>query len=345
MARLQCGLAERAINWQWCSNPDMAQHTPGEKAGIFNAEGTGTQIYIWNLDEWGSTYSLQWEAGMTGGSSFHQGGIFIRSRRIRSRPGQISQMVPLDYSLKSYLEVIFLDPRMKIYVQGALVKSRPLAKSLNNTVVKDGPVLGKPVQLTLGLSQLEWEQANCGMFLYWHGRLIEAYKRVGSMIHNGDCGRGIIGVIDVTDLMDDSNGHVWVHNNKQGFQDCEAYAELERWLGEKADEYLDKYVDKIQLRKGNVKYKPDHEWVQCDKCRKWRMLSSDFDSKTLPLEWFCYMKPFNGRCEMPEEEVEKGLITISTKRHGYNTEGPNESRNRFSEQASSELEGVSCFYT
>ncbi|KAL0368900.1 UNVERIFIED_CONTAM: MORC family CW-type zinc finger protein 3 [Sesamum calycinum] len=287
----------------------------GEKAGIFNAEGTGTQIYIWNLDEWGSTYSLQWEAGMTGGSSFHQGGIFIRSRRIRSRPGQISQMVPLDYSLKSYLEVIFLDPRMKIYVQGALVKSRPLAKSLNNTVVKDGPVLGKPVQLTLGLSQLEWEQANCGMFLYWHGRLIEAYKRVGSMIHNGDCGRGIIGVIDVTDLMDDSNGHVWVHNNKQGFQDCEAYAELERWLGEKADEYLDKYVDKIQL--------PVHK------------------SELSIYHRFCYMKPFNGRCEMPEEEVEKGLITISTKRHGYNTEGPNESRNRFSEQASSELEGIS----
>ncbi|XP_020547951.1 MORC family CW-type zinc finger protein 2A-like isoform X2 [Sesamum indicum] len=313
----------------------------GEKAGIFSAEGTGTQIYIWNLDKWGSTYSLQWEAGMTGGSSFHQGGIFIRSRRIRSRLGQISQMVPLDYSLKSYLEVMFLDPRMKIYVQGALVKSRPLAKSLNNTIVKDGPVLGKPVQLTLGLSQLEWEQANCGMFLYWHGRLIEAYKRVGSMIHNGDCGRGIIGVIDVTDLMDDSNGHVWVHNNKQGFQDCEAYAELERWLGEKADEYLDEYVDKIQLRKGNVKYKPDHEWVQCDKCRKWRMLGSDFGSKTLPLEWFCYMKPFNGRCEMPEEEVEKGLITISTKRHGYNTKDPNESRNRLPEQASSELEGSS----
>ncbi|KAL0366322.1 UNVERIFIED_CONTAM: MORC family CW-type zinc finger protein 3 [Sesamum radiatum] len=225
----------------------------------------------------------------------------------------IGEKVPLDYSLKSYLEVIFLDPRMKIYVQGALVKSRPLAKSLNNTVVKDGLVLGKPVQLTLGLSQLEWEQANCGMFLYWHGRLIE----------------------------DDSNGHVWVHNNKQGFQDCEAYAELERWLGEKTDEYLDKYVDKIQLRKGNVKYKPDHEWVQCDKCRKWRMLSSDFDSKTLPLEWFCYMKPFNGRCEMPEEEVERGLITISTKRHGYNTKDPNESRNRLPEQASSELEGIS----
>ncbi|RRT42999.1 hypothetical protein B296_00035730 [Ensete ventricosum] len=29
--------------------------------------------------------------------------------------------VPLDYSLQAYLEVIFLNPRMKIYVQGSLV--------------------------------------------------------------------------------------------------------------------------------------------------------------------------------------------------------------------------------
>ncbi|KAL6511199.1 hypothetical protein OROHE_020568 [Orobanche hederae] len=309
----------------------------GEKVGLFRENVTGTQIYIWNLDEWGSSYSLQWETGITGGSSFHQGGIFIRSRRIRSRPGQMSQMVPLDFSLKSYLEVIFLDPRMKIYVQGALVKSRPLAKSLNKTVVQTGVVLGKPLKLTLGRSQLEWEQANCGIFLYWHGRLIEAYKRVGSMIHNGDCGRGIIGVIDVTALMDDSNGHAWVHSNKQGFQDCEAYAELENWLGEKVDEYLDKYVDKIQVRKGNSLCKPDYEWVQCDKCRKWRMLSGDFDIKKLPIEWFCYMKPFNGRCDMPEEEV-AGLITISTKRHGYNTKDPTESGNRPPENATSGTE-------
>ncbi|KAH6781163.1 hypothetical protein C2S52_012400 [Perilla frutescens var. hirtella] len=312
----------------------------GEKIGIFGANGTGTQIYIWNLDEWGPAYCLQWEAGIAGGSSFHQGGIFIRSRRIRSRPGQISCAVPLDYCLKSYLEVIFLDPRMKIYVQGALIKSRPLAKSLNKTIVENGTILEKPVQLTLGRSQLEWEQANCGIFLYWRGRLIEAYKRVGSMIHNGDCGRGIIGVIDVTKLMDVDNGHVWVHNNKQGFQDCEAYAVLEQWLGVKADEYLDKYVDKIQLRKGNAQHKPDHEWVQCDKCRKWRMLSTDFDSKTLPSQWFCYMKPFNGSCEVPEELVESGTITISTKRHGYDTKDPTESRNSFPEQLATKSEGI-----
>ncbi|KAJ0477685.1 hypothetical protein HanHA300_Chr13g0491401 [Helianthus annuus] len=39
------------------------------------------------------------------------------------------------------------------------------------------------------------------------------------MIHNGENSHGLVGVIDVTDVMDDS-GRVWVHNNKQAFVDC-----------------------------------------------------------------------------------------------------------------------------
>lgn len=65
----------------------------GEKVGLFEAEGSGTQIYIWNLDEWGSNYFLEWDNGMSGGSSFHQGDVFVRSRRSRSRPGQMTQSV------------------------------------------------------------------------------------------------------------------------------------------------------------------------------------------------------------------------------------------------------------
>ncbi|KAF3773627.1 hypothetical protein EJ110_NYTH54964 [Nymphaea thermarum] len=87
--------------------------------------------------------------------------------------------VPLDFSLCSYLQVIFLEPRMKIQVQGSLVmkvKSRPLAKSLSMTVVVDDLVIGKPVRLTLGRSQTEWKRRNCGIFLYWHGRLIEVMQ-------------------------------------------------------------------------------------------------------------------------------------------------------------------------
>jgi hypothetical protein len=38
-----------------------------------------------------------------------------------------------------------------------------------------------------------------------------------------------------------------VLNHKQGFQDCEAYAKLEQWLGSKADEYWDENFDTLEL--------------------------------------------------------------------------------------------------
>ncbi|XP_017427254.1 uncharacterized protein LOC108335676 isoform X9 [Vigna angularis] len=207
----------------------------GEKAALFGT-GTGTQIYIWNLDEWGSKYCLEWHDGLKGGSSFHQGDILIRSKRIRSRPGHISQ---------------------------------------------------------------------------------KAYKRVGGMIHSADVGRGVIGVVDVTNLMDDEDGRVWVHNNKQGFQDSEHYACLEQWLGRKADEYWDKNFDALELNIDNCVFKPDHEWVQCDKCRKWRILPTDFDSRNLPLQWFCFMEPFKGQCSDSEQKMALGIVNVSTKRSGY----------------------------
>ncbi|XP_030495618.2 uncharacterized protein LOC115711423 isoform X2 [Cannabis sativa] len=313
----------------------------GEKAALFH-ERTGTQIYIWNLDEWGSNYSLEWCTGLNDKSTVCESDIYIRSRRIRCRPGQVSQQVPLDYSLRSYLEVLFFVPRMKIYVQGSLVKSRPLAKSLNKTRVESGIIMGKSVQLTLGRSQIEWDRANCGMFLYWHGRLIEAYKRVGGAIHNADMGRGVIGVIDVTDVVNDGKGRVWVLNNKQGFQDCEPYAILEKWLGQKADEYWDDNYDALQLSKNGILYKPDQEWVQCDKCRKWRMLDFEFDSNNLPPEWFCHMKPFERSCDVLEQKS-SGLITVSAKRSGYEFGVSIKSEGDMKDSAPS-TDGVSFFH-
>ncbi|GAY59448.1 hypothetical protein CUMW_194530 [Citrus unshiu] len=203
----------------------------------------------------------------------------------------IKEFSPFNKYLIGEKAVIFLVPRMKIYVQGSLVRSRPLAKSLNKTCVETGIIMGKSAHLTLGRCQLEWEQMNCGIFLYWHGRLIE----------------------------DEGNGLVWVHNNKQGFLDCEPYARLEEWLGKVADEYWDNKFDSLNVVKDGALYKPDQEWVQCNKCRKWRMLDPGFDTKSLPVEWFCYMKPFEGLCDLPEQKVDAGVVTVSAKRTGYDS--------------------------
>lgn len=66
----------------------------GEQLGLFGKDGTGTQIFIWNLDKWGLDYTLAWNDGKDGEG---QGDILIRSRRIRSRLGQISHEVLMCY--------------------------------------------------------------------------------------------------------------------------------------------------------------------------------------------------------------------------------------------------------
>ncbi|XP_044981269.1 uncharacterized protein LOC123448403 isoform X11 [Hordeum vulgare subsp. vulgare] len=224
--------------------------------------------------------------------------------------------VPLDYSLKAYLEVMFLNPQMKITVQGSPVITRHLEKKLDETSVMSGEIKGRTIRLTLGLSYEEWDRVNCGMFLYWHGRLIESYKRVGGQQYNADAGRGIIGVADVTDLIDNEDGSTWVLNSKQGFQDCEMYVKLEEWLGRKADQYWDRNFDKLELREDSEHIEAVDDWVQCNSCRKWRVLSVGFDKDCLPSEWFCYMPPFNGKCEIPEKEMEVGVIAVGAKRSG-----------------------------
>ena len=46
-------------------------------------------------------------------------------------------------------------------------------KTLNKTSVISDVIMGKTIQLTLGRSTVEFDRTNCGVFLYWHGRLIE----------------------------------------------------------------------------------------------------------------------------------------------------------------------------
>uniref|UniRef100_A0ACD5TZY2 Uncharacterized protein n=1 Tax=Avena sativa TaxID=4498 RepID=A0ACD5TZY2_AVESA len=268
------------------------EYVIGEKICLFGEEGTGTQIFIWNLDRWGADYTLEWNSEKTDENPVGHDNrdILIRSKRVRSRPGQTSSNVPLDYSLKAYLEVMFLNPQMRITVQGCSVITCHLEKSLDKKAVISDEIMGRTIHLTLGRSDVEWDRVNCGIFLYWHGRLIE----------------------------DDEDGNTWVLNSKQGFQDCEMYAKLEEWLGRKIDEYWNTNFDNLELRNGGELTEAVNDWVQCASCRKWRVLNPNFNTESLPLEWFCHMAPFNGKCDIPEQQMEVGVITVSEKISGHN---------------------------
>ena len=55
------------------------------------------------------------------------------------------------------------------------------------------------------------------------------------------------------------------------------------------------------------------EWVQCEKCDKWRKLPPHISADELPEVWYCAMNTWNpasASCSAPEDKVEAGLTDI-----------------------------------
>ena len=51
-------------------------------------------------------------------------------------------------------------------------------------------------------------------------------------------------------------------------------------------------------------------WVQCDNCKKWRILPSSVQTSELPLHWYCEMNTFDkerSRCSAPEQSDQEIL--------------------------------------
>lgn len=53
---------------------------------------------------------------------------------------------------------------------------------------------------------------------------------------------------------------------------------------------------------------------------------------------FCYMKPFEGLCDLPEQKVDAGVVTVSAKRTGYDSR---ENSLPFEGIATIKVEGIS----
>lgn len=77
------------------------EYSIGPKFEGFGDE-TGTTICIYNLDRWGSEYSLKWDPKLSSDrDSKQKRDIVVRSQRVRARPGQLSREVKLFYKILS----------------------------------------------------------------------------------------------------------------------------------------------------------------------------------------------------------------------------------------------------
>ncbi|CAI5525766.1 unnamed protein product [Closterium sp. Naga37s-1] len=285
-----------------------------QASGSIDSPPTGTRIYLFNLKRLSrpdAAYELEWD------DDAHD--ILIRTRRPRSRPNQLCQDVPIDYSLRAYLRVMFLHNPATITVQGRAVQgSVDIAENLSQPFSTTGTVMGQPVQVRMGMDEGERACGRCGFFLYWHGRLIEAYKRVGRMEYSGDAGLGVVGVVDTTALFD-AAGELGVLNCKQRFAEGEEYQRLKDFLSSTFNQYWEDNFDKdcptTNIPEGAVLQ--DHrDWVQCDKCQQWHILPPNVTSEMLPENWFCYMDPIRGKCNDPNYvEPAPNEVTLGISRH------------------------------
>eukprot|EP00657_Telonema_sp_P-1_P010528 TRINITY_DN5008_c0_g3_i2.p1 TRINITY_DN5008_c0_g3~~TRINITY_DN5008_c0_g3_i2.p1 ORF type:complete len:419 (-),score=129.94 TRINITY_DN5008_c0_g3_i2:51-1307(-) len=104
----------------------------------------------------------------------------------------------MDFSLRQYLEVLYLKPRMKIVLLGKKVTTRLIEKELAKTSVKEYKPHAStvPVKIVLGFNVKNKNEY--GMMLYHKGRLIKPFVRVGIQNMANKSGLGVIGVVAVS---------------------------------------------------------------------------------------------------------------------------------------------------
>ncbi|XP_067117197.1 MORC family CW-type zinc finger protein 3a [Osmerus mordax] len=255
-----------------------------------STEDTGTRIILWNLRR---TSSGETEYDLTDRydikipydvySSFTEEG---------KRPVPHANSVPdTDLSLRAYCAILYLKPRMQVIIQGQNVKNQLISKSLAY-VCKDQykPTFlpGKRIPITFGYNTKSKDQY--GIMMYHKNRLIKAYERVGCQNQANNKGVGVIGVIECNFLKPT--------HNKQDFDNEDSYRKTMKILGTKLEDYWKEMNHKRLTKDPNnkvpvedIEKRPDQNWVQCNKCLKWRKLPDGIDSDRLPDVWYCIMNP------------------------------------------------------
>lgn len=241
-------------------------------------------------------------------------------------PRQEGKEVRVDYSLRALCEVIFLEPRMKIYIRGTEVKPVRVQTELTNmkavTIkvehagavgVPDTPGGKKqrmnPVVAYLGCHRQhaeEWQLS--GVLTYQDNGLVVAYGRPG--IHGSLGDR--LGVLLICSL---PSSEFKVNNTKTEFERKSEKSGSMRYPKIRAafTREFKKYVDECEKDAAAESQALDREeynaasgiaqdldWMQCESCDKWRLFGEranmtqqefkDYAAKYEGKSWCCWFE-------------------------------------------------------
>ena len=278
-------------------------------------EETGTMIIITKLKKLGGEPDSPYELVAAGDDiqiqSFDNSAKF---QQMRSGQG-MNVDIPLDYSLRAYVSVLYKVPRMQVILMEKRVKCQRVTGLLSERMQDSYKPNDAKVAAHILIGFSESEQLY-GMMMYHNNRLIKPYVRVGVQMEANAKGVGVLGVVDADFL---SPMH-----NKQDFADTKQYRGLINKLSTNVNCFWWDKVEKPEKeereaqdnsRRSSVKRKkrgPDVKWVQCGlpSCGKWRILPPETDmAQFKDSDWFCWMHPdpkiSGSNHEWPEDTWEK----------------------------------------
>ncbi|XP_006871112.1 PREDICTED: MORC family CW-type zinc finger protein 4 isoform X2 [Chrysochloris asiatica] len=235
--------------------------------------------------------------------------------------GATSELPETEYSLRAFCSILYMKPRMKVFLRQKKVTTQMIAKSLANVEhdVYKPTFTNKQVRITFGFSCKNNNQF--GVMMYHNNRLIKSFVKVGCQVKptHGE-GVGVIGVIECNFLKP--------AYNKQDFEYTKEYRLTINALAQKLNAYWKEKTSQENFECASVatvvRKVPDQTWVQCDECLKWRKLPGKVDPSTLPARWFCYYNshPKYRRCSVPEEQhlIDENLHLSKAKKQDQTVE-------------------------
>ncbi|XP_027621552.1 MORC family CW-type zinc finger protein 4 isoform X2 [Tupaia chinensis] len=235
--------------------------------------------------------------------------------------GLTSELPETEYSLRAFCGILYMKPRMKIFLRQKKVTTQMIAKSLTNVGydIYKPTFTNKQVRITFGFSCKN--SNHFGVMMYHNNRLIKSFEKVGCQVKptRGE-GVGVIGVIECNFLKP--------AYNKQDFEYTKEYRLTINALAQKLNAYWKEKTSQENFETSAIARPilkiPDQTWVQCDECLKWRKLPGKVDPSTLPIRWFCYYNshPKYRRCSVPEEQelIDEDLYLSKAKKQDQTVE-------------------------
>ncbi|XP_023058855.1 MORC family CW-type zinc finger protein 4 isoform X3 [Piliocolobus tephrosceles] len=235
--------------------------------------------------------------------------------------GVTSELPETEYSLRAFCGILYMKPRMKIFLRQKKVTTQMIAKSLANVEYDTykPTFTNKQVRITFGFSCKNSNQF--GIMMYHNNRLIKSFEKVGCQVKptRGE-GVGVIGVIECNFLKP--------AYNKQDFEYTKEYRLTINALAQKLNAYWKEKTSQDNFETSAIARPilkvPDQTWVQCDECLKWRKLPGKIDPSMLPARWFCYYNshPKYRRCSVPEEQelIDEDLCLSKAKKQEQTVE-------------------------